>query len=591
MAKDFIFTFNGFGGIDRRKNGSDFSACRDMANFALTKERGLEKREGYRSLKKSLGRPRGLWCGALAGQMHYFAVCSVVVYHSTEGFDKVERIGTLPGSGRVQLLRFGQKLYFLGGAGIRVYDPQKGYGRMEPYRPTLSVATTPEGVGTPYEEVNLLGGMAQQSFSPDGKSTEFKLALDNIDSLDFVKINGSLVPESEYTVDRLGGSVSFKLAPSVLLPDSVVIGFTKYLVENETKVVNCRRACVYGAGSDTAVFLWSNEDYPDVRCYSGLCDGQPGMEYFPELNRDSVAKGEELTEMVRLYDRLIMFTAEQAYVSYPESYTDVLGRRRVRYPIFGLSAAEGCESSWAAAMMEELPVTVSRSGICLWSSTAVRDEKSVTVISDAIDELLKEKDISRISLFYRKARAWLYVNCGDGDIFIYSPALKEYWCYKGLNAETFFESDDGELYFLSKGGDLCICGGSSDDEKEISAYWSSFENALGYPNCSKDTSWISLKTASDAKGRIKLSLSADVKGEELTNCWSESFLKKLGGFSFDRLDLSELSFITNEACSAIKKRARVKRFSRIAFKINACGDGALRIDSLSVGARIGDRRI
>jgi hypothetical protein len=238
-------------------------------------------------------------------------------------------------------------------------------------------------------------------------------------------------------VNRAEGEVSFSTAPAANAPDSVVIGFTKYSVQNEAMIVNCRRACVYGAGNDTAVFLWGNEAYPDVRCYSGLCDGQPGMEYFPEINRDCVSKGERLTEITRFYDRLVMFTQDQAYVSYPESYQDALGRTRVRYPIFGLSAAEGCEAIGAAAMMEELPVTLSRSGLCRWSSTAVRDEKSVSVFSQPIDELLLKKDLKKVSLFYRKAKAWLYINCGDGDLFIYSPILKEFWLYRGLNAESF----------------------------------------------------------------------------------------------------------------------------------------------------------
>ncbi len=311
MAKEFTFDLKSFGGFDDSPE-TDSALSPEIVNFDVTDSRLLKKRDGFRSLGRYGGTVRALWCGELNGSKHYVAVCGVKIYRSSSGWSDMEQIGTLPGSGRAQIIEFYDRLYFLGGAGIRVFDPAaERCGRPLPYRPLLTVSTSPTGVGTPLEEANLLGGVYRQSFNTDGTSRTFRLALQNLDSVDYVTLSGETVDPAAYSVSLSQGTVTFSEAPAAL-SDSLEIGFSKEDVSMRARVDYCRKAMVYGGDNDTAVFLWGNPDLPQLRFNSVSVNGVPSFEYFPESAYVLVGDGSELTDVIRHYDRQLLFTRNAA---------------------------------------------------------------------------------------------------------------------------------------------------------------------------------------------------------------------------------------------------------------------------------------
>ena len=588
MAKEFTFDLKRFGGLDDAPE-TDSALSPDVVNFDVTDDRRLKKRDGFRTVGRPGGTVRALWCGELNGAVRYIAVGGVRVYHSLGGWDDMEVLGTLPGSGRAQIIEFYDKLYFLGGAGIRVFDPAAGYfGRPEPYRPLITVSTSPSGVGTPLEEVNLLGGLYRQSFTTDGESLTYKLFCENLDSVDFVKMNGVELAGSAYTVDLSGGTVSFVSAPAAS-SDGLEIGFSKEDDLLRVRVEHCRKAMVYGGDNDTAVFLWGNPDLPQLRFNSVSVNGVPSFEYFPESAYVCVGDGSEVTDVIRHYDRQIIFTRDAAYYSYPETYTDALGRDRTIYPVKALSTAFGSVSFGQAVLMDNDPVTVTPSGLCRWLSTSIRDEKNAVIFSGRIAGVLKNTDLSALRLFRRQSDGRLLMTTVKGDVIVYSPRTDQFWLWRGIGPYCFFESGEGELFFGTYDGRICLMGGGSDDGLPIDARWSSAPLELGNSHRSK-TVW-RLRADSSSGADLKIDWSADVEGHNLPGHGTLLMKSRLGGFSFPGLDFSIFSFNTQNLLRRLRARVRIRRFRKMRIVIGAYGTEPLEISGFSFYGTVNDKYV
>lgn len=588
MAKEFTFDLKRFGGLDDSP-GTDSALSPDVVNFDVTDDRRLKKRDGYRTLARTYGTVRALWCGELNGAFRYIVVGGVRVYHSLTGWNDMEWLGTLPGNGRAQIIEFFDRLYFLGGAGIRVFDPAAGYfGAPKPYRPLVTVATSPGGVGTPLEEANLLGGLYRQSFTTDGVSLTYKLFCEEIDSVDYVKMNGTELGSSAYTVNLSGGSVSFSTAPAASA-DGLEIGFSKEDILRRSRINQCRQAMVYGGDNDTAVFLWGNPELPQLRFNSVSVDGVPSFEYFPESAYVSIGDGSPVTDIIRHYDRQIIFTRNAAYYSYPEIRTDALGRERTVYPVKALSTAFGSISFGQAVLMENDPVTVTPSGLCRWLSTSIRDEKNAVIFSGRISGILEKTDLSALKLFRRQSDGRLLMTTVKGDVIVYSPRTDQFWLWRGLGPYCFFESKDGLLFFGTYDGRICLMGGSDDDGLPIDARWCSAPLELGEGHRSK-TVWRLLADSSTG-AEIKLDWSADDEGRNLPAHGRTELKSRLAGFAFGKLDFSSLTFNTQDLPKPLKVRVRIRRFKRLRIILGVHGRDPVEIDGLTFYGTVNDKYV
>lgn len=593
MAKDFSYVIRSFSGLsDNAENGlPEARQSPDMLNFRITEDRRLKKRPGFRTVASFDGEIRAIWSGQILGVKHYFVVESVRVWHSLTGFEAMEQIGTLPGHERVEPVEFDGKLVFLSGGGIRVFDGETGFQEVEPYRPLLTVATSPEGVGTPLEEVNLLGGRARQSFSPDGAAETFFLAFSPVDSVDYVKLGGSLLSEEDYAADPQQGCVSLSFSPAGGAPDSLEIGFTKREREKENRILRCRYGCAYGGDNDLSLFLWGNPDHPALRFHSGSAEGKPCLGYFPEINYTLVGNGAAVTDIVRHYDRQVIFTEEGAYSSYSLRLTDALGRVRVQYPVYPLSSAMGSVAPGSAVLLGNEPVTITGAGLCRWRSTNVREEKNAVLFSQPIASGLRKTDLKKAFLFFRSFEGCLYLVTEERDVYVYSPRLDAFWLYRGWEPSCFFEEAEGGFYFGTDDGRLCLVEGHSDDGEEIEAYWSTTELDLGNGSYTKTLHRIGVRLTGGVENGLVLSWTADVEGNSLPNGKSRILQSKHRLFSFEEMGFEDFSFNTAFSSRLLSLRPEARRFGRIRLRLYSKGSREVQIEELSLRGTVNDKKL
>ena len=142
------------------------------------------------------------------------------------------------------------------------------------YVPTTTIGRKPTGGGTTYEDINMLSDYRKNSFLSDGASFDFYLDAINIDSdyVPEVKVDGELVDSKNYTVNYIGGVVTFLHkapdAPLTAGQDNVEIKFKKAVDGYRDQIMKCTLLQVF----DNRVFFSGNDAYPNVVWHCSLND-------------------------------------------------------------------------------------------------------------------------------------------------------------------------------------------------------------------------------------------------------------------------------------------------------------------------------
>lgn len=568
MAKNFTLTLNHFGGLHLNGAGevpiSDGESPK-MKNFRITQTGQLKLREGYRVLQKKDGPVRCLWQGTLGDDSFFLALIGKWLYRSKDGFVTLCPIGEIEGEQNVCCLEFREKLYLLTGNTILCCDGEK-LEEITPYRPLIRISSPPGGGGTPLEDVNFLTPQVRQSFSPDGTTQIFHLAERKVKSIDYVLHNGIALKENEdYVPDPSDATVQVFGKDGSEYPveagtDSLEIGYT-LLEHSYAPPLCCRYGVTYGGENDTRAFLYGNPSAPAVRYYSGIADGLPTMSYFPVSNASMVGDGEEITSIIRHYDRQIIFTPHSTYYSYPETQTEQTGRQYTSFPVYTLSALRGNTVEGPGLLVDNKPLSVMPSGLYLWNSTSVRDERNAVCISSRISPALAQENLRNARVFLRSMTEEVYVVVSTG-IYVYNYRKNLFYYYEGFRPRVTLEDETSAFFFGTDDGKICRTEGVLDDGEGIEAYWESGPLFCGDRTHKKHLFDASFGLSSTEPAPLLLSWVTD-------NATSRTLLfnreKRLFAnlFSFENLDFESLSFETARRSKRRKIRIGAKRFDHI----------------------------
>lgn len=211
---------------------------------------------------------------------------------------------------------FEDKLYLLTPSGYFVWDGTTVTKVTEAaYVPTVIISRRPSGGGTVLEGYNLIGRKWTESFLGTAADTVYQLTQDGLDSdtvlVSVMQSDGSwaaLTEDTDFTVDRLNGTVTFAVAPGtspVSGADNVEITVAKTNAANNAIIDGCRVFALYGVGGGTdRVFLGGNADKPGVDWYSGFEDPT----YFPDINYTKLSRdGATLEGYAVVRDTLVSF--------------------------------------------------------------------------------------------------------------------------------------------------------------------------------------------------------------------------------------------------------------------------------------------
>ncbi|MEA4833341.1 MAG: hypothetical protein VB118_12100 [Oscillospiraceae bacterium] len=570
MAADKILQLEKFTGLYCSGDGETEipdGSSPNMTNFRITPGYKLKRRDGFRVLKETGASIRGIACGinAADGGEYFLAVSGTGVLSSNDGFDTLSEIGSISGAGKVSFFEFGGSVYILGETEIKRFNGTE-LSDIVGYRPKVTVSTPPSGGGTLFESPNLLTGSVTQCFTPDGASKIYKLALSEITSVDGVRYNGIQMQESQYTVNAANGTVTFINAPAEIYPDCLEIDYTR-VSDQKSKILKCRYAVSFGGANDTRAFLWGNPDYPAVIFYSGIANGKPDFSYFPEENFNLIGSGAPVTSLVRQYDRLIIYTAGEAYYSYIETVAGADGIRYASFPVNTLSGERGNLCEGPAQLMDNVPVTFSHDGLYKWISTNIRDERNARLFSHRISELLLREASSPPYIFNRKAASELFTVCGTHS-FVYNYALDVFYKYTSVPVIIMCEGNSGELYFADTSGRICATGGNTDAGDSIKAEWYSKYFDFGSSSKVKNIYGATAVIEPDENTKCEMSWASDKEGLDTIDGKLNITLSCVL-FSFADIRFDSFSFESAYTAKLLTRRLSAKRFThfRVIFRI------------------------
>ncbi len=512
MKGDFTLNLEHFSGLCTSVDGSHElkdSLSPDMLNFKITSGGKLKRREGCRKICDLPGL-RGIYYGKLGGEDIFLAVAGHTLYASRLGFDSLSPLeGIIPGEESVQIFYFYNSLYILTGNGIRKYDGESLLVP-EPYIPTLMIGTVSDGSGVMYEDVNILTPYFKQRFSPSGTDKYFYPVLVNLEGVVWVKVNGQLLDEKSYYWNEENCSLTLLSVPPAGI-DSVEAMFELCREGDEPdRIWNCRNAVSFGGANDTRAFLYGNRDTPGMRYHSGVVDGKPCLEYFPETAYSLIGSGEDITSILRHYDRLLIWTENAAYYSYLEYMTGVDGKLVASFPVLPLSDHRGCSARGQAVLVENDPCTVCGAGLFRWVSTNIRDERNAVLFSESIAHALQKEDAEKTILFNRKATSELYI-CFDNRIFVYHYGRRQFYYYEMPKNIFAFCEVKNQLYYASDDG-IYEVGGDLDLGKAIPVRWKSKKMSFGDGNSEKNLYRVSLTVRTPSPVNFHVTATTD-RGE------------------------------------------------------------------------------
>jgi hypothetical protein len=522
-----------------------------MVNFRITDNGKLKKREGYKQLFDSIINKsiQGMWYGKINGSYHFlFALNGNVYEHNLTTLINTS-IGTLTDA-KTHFFAYNNKVYIQNGHEYKYWDGTT-FGDVAGYRPLVRTETPPTGGGTEYEEINVLTGAKRQWFSPDGTATEFLLAEDNITSLDYVKnlVTGTnYIEGTDYSKDLTTGKVTFTVIPTGGTPNTIECGWTKG-AGTRSIVTSQKYAMFFGGENDTRVHMWgvNNETI-----YSGLADGVPSAEYFPASNSRLIGSDEYIiTDIVRQYDRQIIFTDNDTYFSNYELISGIPS-----FPVSPLNSEKGNIAPGQAQVVANNPFTIFE-GVYEWVSTSVRDERNSFYKSKRVQPSLDDVDLSKAIThdFEVKGEYWL---CVGSTVWIYNYRNDTWYKYTNIPA-TCFITIDQELYFGTTNGQIMKFQSNlrNDNGVAIEAEWQMGFYDWGAEWLRKFTNntWISLKT--DSKVSLDVSWITD------RDTVSTSIPAPIGYnlLDFEALDFEEFSFETTRNPKPFRIKTKAKKFT------------------------------
>ena len=585
MSQRFEYLQDRFLGLNKSEDRA-FSLKKgespESVNFSIGDGYSLKKRRGYSVLCRHGGEGRGI--GRLVnsrGEWAVYVVNSVVyAYYGT-----VETpIGELESdSGRVDFLCFSEKLYILDGKRIKVFDGEV-FSDIAPYRPLVAISTTPDGAGVSFEEKNLLTGAMRQSFTMNSTTLAVKLVLGELESVDYVKVDGKELDSQEYTFDLERGTVTLpEVYKSHPTPNGIEVGFTAKDDGNASLVHSMRHAVVYGGENDTRVFLYGDGENPNILRFSGVFDGVSGPEYFPENNFNKIGGAGGITLVIRHYDRLVCFCPSEAFYCYEEKTSDENGKVYSIFPVRPLSDSVGCEVDGFALSVDSFPVTFDRGTLFRWRSTSVRDERYAEDIGKRIRSGFLMWDRDKIRSFDSETTNELFIWCTD-EIYVYNYSLDVFYYWKGITPVTLVTLETGRILFVSRDGELCaLFESDKDDMREIDAVWET--PYLKIKDGIKNLYSMSAEVFPDMNTGASITWISD-KGESI----ERSVKGRYRRFSFKNLDFTAMGFMTGVSSKKLRFRQRHKRFERIKVRFSCPGEASLHMIGFSLDGFVASKK-
>lgn len=462
------------------------------------------------------------------------------------------------------------KLYINDGKNYLVYDGtilKKVKDEAFVPRTTISRTAGNMGGGETLQDVNLLQPKRINSFVGDGTSKIFYLDAQNIDSTTVTVTvdNKKQTENSNFTVDRVNGKVTFNTAPSkpnLSGEDNVFITFSKTISGYEDRINKCTKALLF----DNRMFFTGNPDFPNAVFHSELNNPAyiSDLSYYEDGSSDSSITGMTVgNNVLWIFKNL---DQNNANVFYHEPTLD-LEHGKI-YPTKQGNVSVGCYVD--STNFQDDIVYLSRYGLEGISTEKIDSKQAIAHRSFMVDvKMTNENNYKDAMMTEYQGYLLILVN---GKIYLADSRQKYanldsfgyewfYWDFTDINPILLKEYND-KLYIGTDNGSIFILEGTNDNGKTIISYWTTPMDNFGYNNQLKTTNkrggLAKIKTIPN--GLIKIARRTDKSSE-----YKYTTRKSANGFSFESLDFRNFSFITTDK-SYVLYKIKEKKLNELSLK-------------------------
>lgn len=552
-----VYKIQKFLGLNESPDGDtqlDLGEASEMRNWKITQEGHLRVRPGYKTIGDFKNPVRGMWSGYVSGAVHTIFAVGGEIYELKEG--GCDKIGEC-WDDATTFFGFENKVYILNGHEFLVWDGDGFVDTVDGYIPLTTTAMAPAGGGTTVENVNRLTGRRRVRFSADGEATEYVLPEQSLLSIDKVEIDNKpcTIP---WTPDRPNGKLTFAKAPEEGQSNVEVW----YTVTNTLRgqVEGMRFSEQFNGAADTRVFLYG--DGTATAIYNGVTEaGVSSCEYFPDLYEMAVGSDNApVTGMIKYYDRLMSFKPDGGAYSTTYNVTTLAdGSMIPSFNTVSINKEIGNMAPGQVRLVKNVPRTMFGGNLYDWvyANYAVRDERNAKLISQRVQETIRNADPEKIFVFDDDSRQEYYIFLGDdaGTALIHNYELDVWYRYTGLPV-TCAGRFAGDVYFGFKDGRVVKFSDEypNDDGNAIDAFFASGSMAFDKEYLRKHSSvlWVSMKPTANAN------LVVTARSNRRSDYMEKVISARLS--TFRAVDFGNWSFNTNRQPQIQRLKLKIKKF-------------------------------
>lgn len=563
----------------------DASRSPDCINMTRAASGKVRKRYGYEKIAEFDGAINGAY--RFKEQVVYHAGTQLLLSDGTVLYDNMADARS---SGAV----IGSMLVILDGKSLVAVRRKEDDSGIEALTlsdiaavPRILIAKTPTGGGTSLDAVNLLSDKWREDFFGEAGVTEYQLAFNELDdtpvTVEVMQSDGvtwkTLTQDTDFTVNREDGIVTFKTAPGVTSvdgQDNIRITASKDRSEGRSKIAKCTICTLFGRnGSQDRLFVSGNPDYPNYDWWSELNDAT----YFADISYGILGQSDSAIVGYSVLGNSLAAHKDENEGSIYVRQGELGDDNEMEFVIINIVRGVGAIAPKAFGYLTNEPIFLTPVGIYAITTSELTSEKYEQVRSFYINRaLLQEDNLSQATACIYRDMYCLAVN---GKVYVLDGSTKSYardephssyqyeaFLWDNIPAHTiwsfgsrlYFGTAEGEVFrFFTEADGLAAY---NDNGAPIVARWQTpdIEGARFYRNKYFRRLAVQL-TPSAATGVV---CSARFSGAwfELINA-----VGRFRFFDFAGVDFDKFTFLTDATARTVLSKIKIRKVDHAAFRL------------------------